>query len=99
MPKVLNNIATRALQVHGSLGISNEMPFMHMLVNALHLGIADGPTEVHKVTLARGLFSNAKPSPGLFPTTHIPARRDQALAKYADVLARHGRGDSTALRH
>jgi acyl-CoA dehydrogenase len=92
MPKVLNAIASRALQVHGSLGISDEMPFMKMIANAYHVGLADGPTEVHKVTVARGLFSRTEPSPGLFPTTHIPVQREQAFAKYADVLARHGRG-------
>jgi acyl-CoA dehydrogenase len=91
MPSVLNRIASRALQVHGSLGVSDEMPFMKMIVNAYHLGLADGPTEVHKVTLARELLSGAEPSPGLFPTRHLPALRDQALAKYADALARHGR--------
>jgi acyl-CoA dehydrogenase len=92
MPGVLHNIASRALQVHGSLGLSDEMPFVKMIVNAYHVGIADGPTEVHKVTLARELLSDAQPSPGLFPTRHLPALREQALAKYADVLARHGRG-------
>jgi acyl-CoA dehydrogenase len=89
MPAVLNRIASRALQVHGSLGLSNEMPFMKMITNAYHLGIADGPTEVHKVTLARTLLSNATPAPGLFPTRHLLSRRDEALKKYADVLARH----------
>jgi acyl-CoA dehydrogenase len=91
MPAVLKNIASRALQVHGSLGMSDEMPFMHMIVNGYHVGIADGPTEVHKTTLARGLLSRAEPSPGLFPTHHRPLLRDQALKKYAEVLARHGR--------
>jgi acyl-CoA dehydrogenase len=91
MPAVLHNIASRALQVHGSLGVSDEMPFMKMIVNGYHLGLADGPTEVHKLTLARGLLSHTQPAPGLFPTAHIPARREHALAKYADVLARHGR--------
>jgi acyl-CoA dehydrogenase len=91
MPTVLHHIASRALQVHGSLGLSDEMPFMKMIVNAYHVGLADGPTEVHKITLARGLLSNAQPSAGLFPTNHIPLLREQALDKYADVLARHGR--------
>jgi acyl-CoA dehydrogenase len=90
MPSVLHRIASRALQVHGSLGVSDEMPFMKMIVNAYHLGLADGPTEVHKVTLARELLSGAEPSPGLFPTHHLPALREQALEKYADALARHG---------
>ena len=91
MPTVLHNIASRALQVHGSLGVSDEMPFMEMIVKSYHMGLADGPTEVHKVTLARGLLSHTQPAPGLFPTTHIPALRQQALDKYAAVLARHGR--------
>jgi acyl-CoA dehydrogenase len=92
MPGVLHRIASRALQVHGSLGITEEMPFMDMIANAYHLGLADGPTEVHKVTLARTLLSEATPAPGLFPTMHIPAERDAALAKYADVLAQVGSG-------
>ena len=48
---------------------------MDMIANAYHLGLADGPTEVHKVTLARTLLANATPSPGLFPSMHIPAAR------------------------
>jgi acyl-CoA dehydrogenase len=88
---MLNNIASRALQVHGSLGISNEMPFINMIINAYHLGLADGPTEVHKVTLARELLSNAATSPDLFPSYHRPLLEAQAFEKYADVLARHDR--------
>ena len=91
MSGVLHRIASRALQVHGSLGVTEEMPFMDMISNAYHLGLADGPTEVHKVTLARTLFANATPAPGLFPTMHIPAERAAALIKYADVLAKVGR--------
>jgi acyl-CoA dehydrogenase len=85
-PKVLQSVATKALQVHGSLGISDEMPFVSMLVNGIHVGLADGPTEVHTVTLGRQLLAGYEPSPGLFPTRHIPALRDDARRKYADVL-------------
>ena len=89
MPGVLNRIASRALQVHGSLGLSNEMPFVEMLLNAYHLGLADGPTEVHKTTLARSLLRDVKPADGLFPSQHIVAQREAALSRYADVLAAH----------
>jgi acyl-CoA dehydrogenase len=92
MPKVLNNVASRALQVHGSLGVTNEMPFMAMILNAMVMGLGDGPTEVHKVTVARQLTSQYTPSPDMFPTTHIPRQREAALARYADVLARHAPG-------
>ena len=53
MPGVLHDIALRAIQVHGALGVSNEMPFHGMLLGASVMGLADGPTEVHKVTVAR----------------------------------------------
>jgi len=89
-PKVLQSVANKALQVHGSLGISDEMPFVSMIVNGIHVGLADGPTEVHKVTLARQQLANYEPAPGLFPTRHLPTQREAARAKYADVLARTG---------
>ena len=60
---------------------------MDMIANAYHLGLADGPTEVHKVTVARTLFADVTPAEGLFPSGHIPAARERALAKYADVIA------------
>jgi acyl-CoA dehydrogenase len=53
MPRVLHDVAARALQVHGCLGGSNEMPFGAMVIESFTKGLADGPTEVHKVTLAR----------------------------------------------
>ena len=32
MPKVLHDVVMRAMQLHGSLGVSDEMPFVKMLV-------------------------------------------------------------------
>jgi acyl-CoA dehydrogenase len=89
--RVLADVATKALQIHGSLGISEEMPFVGMLVNGLHVGLADGPTEIHKLTLAREVLKSYQPAPGLFPSGHIPALAAQARDLYADTLARHGR--------
>jgi acyl-CoA dehydrogenase len=90
MPKVLQDVAARALQVHGSLGASDEMPFGSMVMEALTMGLVDGPTEVHKTTLARQLVKGYQPSPGLFPTGHLPTLADAARARYADVLAEVG---------
>ena len=86
LPKVFGDIATRAIQIHGSLGVSNEMPLMGMVTAALSLGLADGPTEVHKVTVARQILKNYQPHEGLFPREHLPARRAAAEQKYADFL-------------
>jgi acyl-CoA dehydrogenase len=89
--RTLVDVATKALQIHGSLGISDEMPFVSMIVNGLHVGIADGPSEIHKVTIARELLKEVAPHEGVFPSQHIPALVEQARARYADTLARHGR--------
>jgi acyl-CoA dehydrogenase len=88
MPRVFHDVAARALQLHGSLGVSDEMPFSAMVIESFHMGLADGPTEVHKVTVARQVLSEYQPAPGLFPTAHIPTRRDAVLAEYADVIER-----------
>jgi len=86
MPTVLHDIAWRAMQVHGALGVSNEMPFPGMLLGASIMGLADGPTEVHKVTVARQVLRDHRPSDDLWPTQHLPRRREAARAKYAAFL-------------
>ena len=86
MPKVLHDIAARALQVHGSIGTSDEMPFMEHILSSFVLGLADGPTEVHKVTVARELLRSYQADDDVFPDYHLPRQRAQALARYANVL-------------
>lgn len=86
LPKVFYDVASRALQLHGSLGVSEEMPFYHQVIDALRLGIVDGPTEVNKITVARQVMRDYKPAEGLFPTGHLPALREQAIQKYGELL-------------
>ncbi|TDI88799.1 MAG: acyl-CoA dehydrogenase [Gammaproteobacteria bacterium] len=86
MPKVYHDVISRALHLHGSLGISNEMPFTGMLLGSYVMGLADGPTEVHKVTVARQVLGEYTPTNDLFPDYHLPRRRDAALAKFADLI-------------
>ncbi len=86
MPGVLHDIALRAIQVHGALGVSNEMPFHQLLLGASVMGLADGPTEVHKVTVARQVLRDHKPSDDLWPTQHLPKRLAAAREKYAEHL-------------
>jgi acyl-CoA dehydrogenase len=87
MPQVLHDVAGRALQIHGSIGVSHEMPFAAMVLESFHMGFADGPTEVHKLALARQVLKDHKPTDDLFPTGHIPRQRALARERYADVLA------------
>ncbi len=86
MPKVLHDVVYRAMHLHGALGVSDEMPFARMLLGAATLGIADGPTEVHKITVARQVLREYKPSDGLFPSGHLPTRRAAARERFAELL-------------
>jgi len=63
MPAVLHDVAARALQVHGSLGASAEMPFGAMVMESFHMGLADGATEVHKTALAREVLAGTSQPP------------------------------------
>ena len=90
MPKVLHDIASRALLLHGSLGISDEMPFANLVMQSYHVGLADGPIEVHKATLAKQMLRDYKPSQSLFPDYHLPIRREQAIEKFRAVLDKIG---------
>jgi acyl-CoA dehydrogenase len=86
MPTVLHDIAWRAMQVHGALGVSNEMPFGSALIGASVMGLADGPTEVHKVTIARQVLREHRAADGPWPSDWIPGRVEAARAKFADLL-------------
>jgi acyl-CoA dehydrogenase len=86
MPQVLHDVVQRAMHLHGALGVSDEMPFVKMLVGAESLAIADGPTEVHKLTVARRTLKEYEPVDTLFPSQHIPTRRAAAQARLAELL-------------
>ena len=87
MPKVLQDVAGRAVQLHGSLGISTEMPFGKYVLEGFHMAIADGATEIHKQSVAKQLLKATEPAPDLFPSIHGPRLQQAADAKFADVLA------------
>jgi len=86
MPGVLHDIAWRAIQIHGALGISNEMSFPSMMVAASVMGLADGPTEVHKVTVAKQVLRDHEATDSPWPTQHLPTRREAAREKFAALL-------------
>jgi acyl-CoA dehydrogenase len=86
--KVLRDVSYRALHIMGSLGTTNLTPLQAMWAGAPTMAIADGVDEVHKVTVARNVLKDYRPHEGLWPTEYIPAKREQAKKKFADVLAR-----------
>lgn len=85
-PQVLHDIVYRAMHLHGALGVSNEMPFAAMWIAAPIMGIADGPTEVHKVTVARQVLKDYEPAEGLWPSQHLPDRVAEARKRFAHLL-------------
>jgi acyl-CoA dehydrogenase len=86
MPAVLHDIAWRSMQVHGALGTTNELPLFGMIQAAAALGLADGPTEVHKVTVARQLLRDHRPATGMWPSEWIPGKIDAARARFAELM-------------
>ncbi|RVQ65262.1 acyl-CoA dehydrogenase [Croceicoccus ponticola] len=86
MPGVLKDVVYRALHLHGSLGMSNETQLMDMWQYVPEMGIVDGPTEVHKIVVAKDILRGVEPSDGPFPSYHIPSRLPEARAKFAAFL-------------
>ncbi|MGE3692471.1 MAG: acyl-CoA dehydrogenase family protein [Novosphingobium sp.] len=86
MATLYGNIAARALEIHGSLGISQDMPLAQSFAGYMSLAFADGPTDVHRSQLARAYLRKAKPAEGMFPSEHIPTRTAAALARYPNAL-------------
>lgn len=52
-PNVALKVIDRAIQVHGGGGVSDDFPLAEMYAHQRTLRFADGPDEVHKMTIAR----------------------------------------------
>ncbi len=53
VPNICLRIVDRAIQVHGGGGVSSDFPLAAMYAGLRTLRLADGPDEVHKMSLAR----------------------------------------------
>ncbi|KAA9166339.1 acyl-CoA dehydrogenase [Amycolatopsis acidicola] len=81
---VLHDVIDRAIQVHGSLGFSTDMPLEQMYRWARAARIYDGPDEVHRVSVARRLLKDYTARE--VPSEHIPTRREAALERFRGHL-------------
>ena len=52
-PDVALRVIDRAIQVHGGGGVTDDFPLASMYAHMRTLRLADGPDEVHKLTIAR----------------------------------------------
>jgi acyl-CoA dehydrogenase len=53
VPNVALKIIDRAIQIHGGAGVSDDTPLAWMWAHMRTLRLADGPDEVHKLSIAR----------------------------------------------
>jgi acyl-CoA dehydrogenase len=84
--KVLHDVVDRALQVHGSLGYSTDLPLEAMYRFARAARIYDGPDEVHRQSVARQILRGHAAPAGGVPSEHVPTRRAAARERFADLL-------------
>jgi len=82
--KVLHDVIDRAIQVHGALGFSTDLPLEFMYRKARAARILDGADEVHRVTVARQVLKGYRPAE--VPSEHVPTRREAAVEKFAAYL-------------
>jgi acyl-CoA dehydrogenase len=84
--RVLHDVVDRALQVHGGLGYSTDLPLEAMYRYARAARIYDGPDEVHRASVARQVLRGYEAPPDAIPSEFIPARREAARQQFAELL-------------
>jgi len=83
---VLHDVVDRALQVHGSLGYSTDLPLEAMYRYARAARFYDGPDEVHRASVARQILRGYEAPADGVPSEHLPTRREAARRRFADLL-------------
>jgi acyl-CoA dehydrogenase len=84
--QVLFDVIDRALQAHGSLGYSTDMPLEAMYRHARAARIYDGPDEVHRQSVARAILAGYQAPADGAPSEHVPTRRAAAQRRFAELL-------------
>jgi acyl-CoA dehydrogenase len=83
---VLHDVVDRAVQIHGSLGYSTDLPLEAMYRFARAARLYDGPDEVHRQSVARQILRGYEAPADGVPTEHVGPRREAARARFADLL-------------
>jgi acyl-CoA dehydrogenase len=87
--QVLHDVVYRAIQMHGALGVSDELPLADLWREVPVIGLVDGATPVHQTNLARQILRDYEPYEGTFPPEWLPPRRETAQVAFADALEHH----------
>jgi acyl-CoA dehydrogenase len=83
---VLHDVVDRALQAHGALGYSTDLPLEAMYRYARAARIYDGPDEVHRQAVARRVLQGYQAPADGVPSEHVPTRRAAARERFAHLL-------------
>jgi len=83
---VLHDVIDRAVQAHGALGYSTDLPLEAMYRYSRAWRLYDGPDEVHRQSVARQILHGYAPPPDEVPSEHVPTRRAAAREKFAEIL-------------
>jgi acyl-CoA dehydrogenase len=83
---VMHDVVDRALQAHGALGYSTDLPLEAMYRFARAARFYDGPDEVHRQSVARQILRGYEAPADGVPSEHVPTRREAARARFADLL-------------
>ena len=86
LPNIMLAVIDRAIQVHGSLGYSSDMPLEYMYRSGRGLRVADGADEIHKQSVARLVLKNVVVKEGR-PSEFIPDQKAKAYKKFGQLLA------------
>ena len=78
-----HDVIDRALQAHGGLGYSTDLPLEAMYRFARAARIYDGPDEVHRASVARQVLRGYEAPADGVPSEFIPARREAARERFA----------------
>ena len=81
---VLHDVIDRAIQIHGALGYSTDLPLEAMYRYARAARLYDGADEVHRQSVARRVLRGYEPHD--VPSEHVPTRREAARERFADLL-------------
>ena len=84
--RVLHDVIDRAIQLHGSLGYSSDLPLEEMYRHARAARLYDGPDEVHRQSVARYILKDYQKPEGWLPREHVPTRREAAREKFGQLL-------------
>jgi acyl-CoA dehydrogenase len=81
IPNIALKVIDRAIQVHGAAGVTQFFPLALMYAHMRTLRLADGPDEVHKMTIARREIMKHDPNFRMYPSTDHRAGEPQVFTR------------------